>query len=364
LINKAAQGDFEDLVSTIAGDFGDTIEDAGQRLNDFLHSLSPLNADNIASGNVADEFVGGIGLMLNNVVTGLLGIGGSGFSHDDAATAFQSNKHALVDHGAGLIGMFARMSALESQFAALPVSAGGTGSGNADGGLIGAIDTDTFERANAANLGPLWSTSYSPAGVGVWATPNGHDASFAASAAAVCEFLCIRNNPDVPRSQTDYQRVTMELSSKAIRYYDPLFGTYNETGGNDIWLRISDATTSLANITGIRIRWEGDGGLSIVRFVNGAGTLLKGLGTGGIVPPGPGALLVGEAGVLTDGAIRYFRAKIGESIRLEVAEIGTASGVGSAFRRWGHGGRAEAVLLSSAPPGGVHFWNGMDQTTS
>ena len=155
----------------------------------------------------------------------------------------------------------------------------------------------------------------------------------------------------------------MELSSKATRDRE-IFGLYDFCGANDIWLRISDASTSLANVTGIRIRWEGDGALSITRFVSGAGTLLASLGTGGITPPGPGAQLIGEAGVLTDGAIRFFRAKIGESIRLQVQEVGTASGLGATFRRWGHGGRAQgaSLLVGQTRPGGVHFWNGSDQT--
>ena len=108
---------------------------------------------------------------------------------------------------------------------------------------------------------------------------------------------------------------------------------------------MSDATTSLADITGIRIRWGGDGGLTIYRFVNGAGTLLAGLGTGGITSPGPGAKLIGEAGELANGAPRYFRAKIGTAIRLQVTEVGIASGLGAAYRRWGHGGLAEGHLV-------------------
>jgi hypothetical protein len=361
ILNRALQGDLTALQQAL--DPAGTIPAITARINNFLHPGSSLNADRINSGNVADQFVSGVRTMLDNAVTGLQGIGGAGFSHNDAAIAFQANKHALVDHGAGIIDMYARMTNLESQFAALPVAAGGTGSGNAAGGLVGAIDTDLFERVSSSGLGPLWITSY--VGSGLVATPNGHDATFAGSGVGDCDFLFIRNNPDVPRSQTDYQRVTKELSSKAERLYDALLGTYNYAGANDVWLRISDASTSLANITGIRIRWEGDGGLSIMRFISGAGVLLAGLGTGGIVPPGPGAQLTGEAGVLKDGAPRYFRAKIGESIRLGIQEVGTASGLGAGFRRWGWGGRAEGHVLpvpGQSLPGGVHFWNGLDQT--
>lgn len=362
LLTKASQGDFSDLLSTIGGPFGDDLAAAEQRLEDFLHSLSPLNGSRIASGSIADNFIPGIGNLHDNIVTAVGNLTGSGFDLAKMFEVLTGQTHALVDHGAGISDMFARMSNLESQFAALPISAGGTGSGNADGGAVGALDTDTFERASSSNLGALWLQSYS-GGAGTWATPNGHDASWIASGSSTREFLCIRNNSAVPRSQTDYQRVTMELSSKATRDRD-LLGLYDFCGTNDIWLRISDATTSLANVTGYRIRWEGDGALYIHRFTNGTGVQLgPGLGTGGITPPGPGAQLIGEAGVLADGARFFIRAKIGESIRLSFNDTG--SGIsGAANRRWGHGGRAQgaSLFVGQTKPGGVHFWNGMDQT--
>ena len=37
LLEKAGLADFDDLVSTLAGDFGDAIEDVGERMEDFLH---------------------------------------------------------------------------------------------------------------------------------------------------------------------------------------------------------------------------------------------------------------------------------------------------------------------------------------
>ena len=57
ILAKAGQEDFDELVSAIAGDFGDAIDDVGDRIESFLDDLSPLNASNISSGNVADDFV-------------------------------------------------------------------------------------------------------------------------------------------------------------------------------------------------------------------------------------------------------------------------------------------------------------------
>jgi hypothetical protein len=181
------------------------------------------------------------------------------------------------------------------------------------------------------------------------------------------EFVCIRNNLSLPRSLTDYQRVTQVLSSKATRHYDSVLGTYNYVGHNDVWLRVSDSTTSLANITGVRIRWGGDGGISIVRFVNGVATTLKSYPTGTYTPPGPGSALIGEAGDMNGGTIgqRYFRGIFGNSLLIEVTEQGVASGFGAAFRRWGHGGRVEgwSGLFDNGQerPGTLHHWQGMDQ---
>jgi hypothetical protein len=331
LLNKAGLGDFNDLMSTIGGDIGDDIDAVEQRLNDFLHGLSPLNANNVAEGSIADRFVTGITTINDNIVTRLLNIAGSGFGHGDAAAALMSNTVALVDTSA-------RLSRLENTF---------TG---------GVSDGDDFERTSSTSLGPGWLTYYS-SGAGTWATPNGHDASWSASGIGDREFICIRNTGTI-RSATNLQRVGMVLSSKAPEWF-------GFCGHNDIWLRVSDATTSLANVTGIRIRFGGDGSVSVDRFINGARVrLLPELAAGSITPPGPGAQIIGLAG--EPGTARVFRAVIGTSLILECIEIGVASGLGPTFLRWGHGGRAEGHLLPTPGqdgPGSAHQWTGMDQVT-
>jgi hypothetical protein len=252
IVQKASQGDFEGLVSTLVGDVAEGFEDVGDKLATFLDQFSPLNGSNIAS-DIVDDFLPGVRTMIDNVVTGLLNLGGGGFGHLDAFGAFQSHSHAITDAGAGITNMFGRLSNLESRVAALPVASGGTGQGTASGGAIGVNDTDNFERASSSSLGATWLQYYS-GGAGIWATPNSHDATFAGSGAADRTFLCIRNNSAIPRSQTDYQRVTLELSSKA-----EVESFANASGFNDVWLRVSDDTTSLANVTGSgsagRRRW-------------------------------------------------------------------------------------------------------------
>jgi hypothetical protein len=330
IINKANLNDFDDLVSTIAGPLGDTIDDVEERINSFLDGFSPLNANNVNQGNIADQFVGGIGTIIDNIVGRMLGVSGSGFTHTDASTALQHNTFALIEAAS-------RISVLENTF---------TG---------GVSDGDDFERASSTSLGPLWLTSYQGSG-GVWATPNGHDATFAASGIADREFLCIRNNPEIPRSTTDYQRVVSVLSST------PTQNLLGYAGYDDIWLRVSDATTSLANITGIRIRFGGNGTCLIDRFVNGIGNNLNSVS--GLTTPGPGSAIIGLAG--SPGLARYFAAYIGSYKICEITEVGVASQLGGAFRRWGHGGRAMGHVLplpGQQIPGGCHQWNAMDQVS-
>jgi hypothetical protein len=364
LLSKAPLSDFNDLVSTIGGDIQEGFEDIGDRINAFLTGSSPLNAGNINTGNIADQFVPGLSTIHDALVTAVGNLSGHGFDIAKVLEVLTGQTHAVVDSSSSLVGMFARLSQAEQKLAALPVSLGGTGVGLGFGGVTGVTDTDDFERVGS-NPGSQWLVSYQ-GGAGTVGTPNGHDLSFQTSGIDDRDYLMIRNNSAILRSATDYQRVIQVVSAKSTRFYDALLGTYNYAGESFIWLRISDATTSLANVTGIRIGFGGDGNLSIVRCLAGAPTILKAFPPGTITPPGPGAILIGEAGDLNGGTAgqRHFRGIIGSSLRIETTEVGTASGFGAAFRRWGTGGRAEGHLLplpGQEKPASLHYWTGLDQ---
>jgi hypothetical protein len=363
IINKASQGDFQGLVDTIEGNIQEGFETIGARLNAFLHGGSPLNAANINQGQIGDQFVPGLSTIHDALVTAVGRLSGSGFDIGKVFEVLTGQTNSLVTNSSGIVHLHGRLATAESRLAALPVSLGGTGVGISFGGTVGATDIDEFERVDTNGLGSEWLQYYSSGG-GKWAIPNGHDAEYMWSGTSDREFVCIRNKSSLLRSLTDYQRVSQVLSTKATRH-KVLAGDW--FGHNDVWLRVSDSTTSLANITGIRIRWGADGSVSIVRFLNGAATTLKSYPKGTYDPPGPGAILYGEAGDMNGGTAgqRYFRGVIGNSIQIEITETGVASGFGAAFRRWGHGGRVDGWtdLFDNGQerPGSLFQWNGMDQ---
>lgn len=328
LDGKAGQGQFMELVSTIGGDIGDDIEAAGARLEAFLTNASDLHSGKLV-GDIADDLLPGLRTAVDKLVTGIRNISGSGFSQDDMSSALEAQQQALV-------GIAAQVAQLTSFY---------------NGGIS---EADDLERTSSTSLGAGWLTWYS-SGAGLWATPNGHDASWIQSGAGDREFACIRNTGNI-RSTTNTQLVTVILGSKAERATIP--GIYNYTGHNDVWLRVSDASTSLADITGIRVRFGGDGSIEITRWVNGISTVLNSVPPDTIAAPGPGTLIGGQAGI--PGTARHFTAILNGGVVLTAPEVGTASGLGGSYLRWGHGGRAEGALFSQMGPGSIHQWNAMD----
>lgn len=334
LIDKLGIEDFEALVNVLTGGVSTDLGDVGDRLNNFLDGLSPINGENIF-GQILDDYIPGIGTINENIVTAILNIISPQqgfFGHSDVFAALKSHAQAVTDTASRLL----ELEKIQN-------------GGYADG--------DDFERTNQSNLGPGWITYYS-GGSGTIATPNGHDATFATNGVNTREFINLRTTATggFARSQTAYQRVGVALSSASTEFF-------GSCGHMDLWLRVSDDTTGFANITGIRVRYGGDGTLSIDRFVAGHATrLTERTNANPIANPGPGALLYGQAGKA--GTPRLFQAIIGNSVLLEIPEVGVASGLGGAYQRWGWGGRAEGHILplpGQERPAGIRQWMGKDQ---
>ena len=336
LLLKVSQGQFDELLTTLGGAFGSTIAAIEDRLADFLGTGSTLNGSNIGLGSIADTFLPGVKTIVDNLVTGLLNIGGSGFTHPDVFQALSANADAIT-------GLAAKVTTLETIYTS------------------GVSDGDDFERTSSSNLGSGWQVFYS-SGSGVVATPNGHDASWVASGTGDREFVALRNTGQI-HSATNNQRVLYALASAPTSA--SLLGFAPVYAFNDVWLRVSDDTTSLANITGIRIRYGSDGSVRIHRFLSGTGVELNSVPPGSIAVPGPGSILGGEAGI--PGTARFFKALIGSNVPVQIPEVGSASMVGSAYTRWGFGGKVNGYIFvpilnqGQTRIGSMRQWTAMDQ---
>lgn len=333
LLDKVTNGQWSSLLSTLGGGFGATLAGIGDRLSDMLHSASTLNGSNIGIGNVADSFVSGVRQTLNNLVRGIFNVDanpdGSDFTHTDAQLAISNQSDALS-------GLAARITQLETTYT----------SGVADG--------DDFERTNLASRYLIW---YSGSGGGSVGSPDGHNATYQPDGFGNRDYICVLDDGVGVRSNTPYQRILLALNSKAAY-------AFGIGGHNDVWFRITDASTSLANITGIRMRFGADGSLRLHRFLGGAGVELNSYPPGSIVAPGPGMIIGGEAG--RPGVnIRQFRMIIGSNGVMDFPEVGTASVADGTALRWGFGGSVRGQLLpipvTQRVPAGIRQWTVMDQ---
>lgn len=333
LLQAASQGDLQGVIAAIGGSFGANLTAIQNRLNQMLTPSSSLPSGNLV-GNIASGIIPGLLDTWDNLVKNIRNIDGSGFGQTDLAAAIQAQTDAIT-------GIGAQVAQLQTIYTS------------------GVSDGDDFERVGS-NPGAGWLLSYT-SGAGTVGTPNGHDLTWQNSGTGDRDFLMIRNTGQV-RSASDLQRVLIAFGSKP-GYIDLgiLGGIF--CGFNDVWLRITDDTTSIANVTGIRIRIGGHGGASITRFNSGTATaVLNSLPVGSLVVPGPGATFGGEAG--KPGTGRYFKLILNGNGVLDIPEVGTASAIGSTARRWGLGGRVEGHLLplpTQEKIGAVRQWVGMDQ---
>jgi hypothetical protein len=206
---------------------------------------------------------------------------------------------------------------------------------------------DAFERVSTTNLDPtLWDQYYS--GGGTWAIPNGHDASWSGNFST--DFVC-RYKPT--QATTDAMTSTIVLGASPDSNLLPL----PANGHDDVWVRLG-AFTTYATRTGVRLRVTGNGTWRLSAFNNG--TEVAVLATGSITRPAAGAVLSLEA----VGTTRHFIGRLNGTIipSADVIETGTASQMGSAFRRYGLGGRAEYVTFVLPPffwlskPGSMRQW--------
>lgn len=336
LLDKVGLDDFIDLRNVLSGGLGGGLASIQARLDAFLHGGSTLNANNIGAGILGDAFNGLGKNLLTSIFSGLRNVERPS---DDTVTRDDAYS-TLLSLSDGITGLGARVASLETVYTS------------------GISTGDDFERTSSTSLGSKWLVYYKGSGSGVIATPNGHDASWINSGAGDREFLAIFNSAasdDYIRSGTDYQRVLLPLASAAGSV-----GLLNIYAATDVWCRISDDTTGWANVTGIQFRFWADGLTEIIRWVAGNPTQLNSRETG--TNPGPGHIIGGEAG--TPGTGRYFNAILGSNGVVNIPEVGSASGFGAAYRRWGWGGLINGHLLplpTQEKCASARQWTAMDQ---
>jgi hypothetical protein len=310
--------------------FGGSTSSAQSMLNNFLTPSSTVNAAQIGgTGTIADAFVPGVTSIVDNIVTNLLGLAGSGFTHAQANDALANTSNNVV--------------ALQAQVASLNHAQ-----------TQGLAVADGFTNLNNWLLitnsgGGHWTTS---GNVATWS------AGFLNSSSVDSLNIWQGTGNNDKHSVGDYQQASIILNSTGGNFL-------GATGYIDIWLRVSDATTSLSNATGIRFRWGADGSLSITRFVNGVAAVLNSAPANTVTAPGKGVNLSCIAG--KPGNARWFEMFINGTSVLSIPEIGSGSQVGTGFQNYGWGGHSSGQLLpvpgQQAPPD-VHQWNGADQVAA
>lgn len=277
---------------------------------------------NPAGAQIQDQNLPGVLGILGGLFGGIMGLPGGGASQTQAADAVAAQADVVVGHSAMLAQVLAGQAPAPS-------------------------DPDDFERVSSTNLGPtLWDQYFS--GSGTWATPNGHDASWTGN--FTTDFVCRRKTT---QSVTDAQISTIVLGTAPHTSIIPL----PANGHNDAWVRMSNFST-YATRTGVRVRFSGNGGWRLSAFSNGAEVAV--LATGTVTAPAAGATISLEAVTNT----RHFIVKLNNTTIPggDVTEVGTASQLGTAFRYYGHGGRAEYVTFFIPPffqlsrPGSLRQW--------
>lgn len=275
----------------------------------------------VSTDLVRDNVVPGIGTILDNGVNGLENLGGSGFGHPDFFSA-------MYGQNAAGISLATRVTKLETT--AAPGTSG----------------VDDFERTSSADLGTGWSLTYSGAGAGTWATPNGHDASWLPSGAGDREVLC-RFTGTGATSTGDNQKTTAVLGSKAETDF---FGGYAQ---NYLLGRVG---SDMLNY--ILAAFGGNGYVAIIRCLAGVRTVLASTTVSGL---SSGATIGLICGTVT--GTRYFQALVNE----QAVSFGGSSEVndatsqfGGSFRGRGHGALAKGNFFSQLSPARYNSWAAID----
>lgn len=266
------------------------------RIDDALGALSTANT---AQTN-AQSALTNIGQVSDSIVNNMSGQGGAGATATDVARVIQSQSHTILNHSAQINKLLTQQGA----------PSGGTAVGI----------TDDFNSLSA------WNTT---SGISI---SNGN-AVFSAS--STTEFVA-RNNT---ASNTDTQSVSCVLGSAAGA--QPWWPSPTNFGYNDVWARMSTSAPVSPGMAGICFRVGANGAWSVI--ANGS-TLASGTASA----PNAGSIME------IDVNAHLVSCYLDNQLLANVSDGGAS--LGSGFRGWGFGGRAESNAFGMALPGSVNQW--------
>jgi hypothetical protein len=283
---------------------------------------------------ISDECVPGVGLTVDDIVTQLYGLDGSGFTHNQSATALANTASALTT-------VAAEISALQAE------------------GHTGAIAGDDFTFTGEITASPNWGGGYSNVGTfgfGVpptYYTANNMDAVWQIDIPGLTQTAQFDWEGTDATSTTDYQLIQLVLDSAPQTDIDPTTNLHNKAYCQ-IYGRVAAGFASY-----VVAQIDSDGGYS-VGYSTGGSVVTMAAGTCAV--PGQGAIISLYCGDAPTSSPRHFRFQIGGAIIAEFDEVGTSSPLGSSNRKWGWGGISQGSLpIYQAILPKINQWLALDQ---
>lgn len=250
-------------------------------------------------GNIGAD----IGSTIDNIVKGLFGWLGAGWTHADSLRALEDQAATTAALSAAVLGLDE-----ESVF----------------------IDFST--QSDSATLGVLWDQTYSGSGTGTWGVEDGR-ASWDSVSDAPRTCVAVYN---AVTTDGDYQSVAASMATSPVWFNqgsqgrNRLFGRMNAAGDTYVYADFGKYDFELGCVvSGVKTVWDT---LIFASFKSNAVYWL-------------------ECG--TEAGVRVFRVLEDTTVLMEHTEVGTTSQLGASYRYCGMGVSASATIFGTSPPGKV-----------
>lgn len=284
------------------------------------------NGGAVKTDGIRDDAVPGVGTTIDNITNSFFNLSGTGFTHNEAATAMTAQSGATT-------GNAAQIAALWSAMSTSPVP-----------GVM-----DDFERAaNSSNIGGDWDENYG-SGSGHWGLDGSN--AYWVGGTGDRESLCRWIGTD-STSDTDYQTNTVILGSAPGAVPGLFFTT--ECGNNDVIGRCDSTEQNY-----IRFRVRADGTWKLHKCVSGTLTQMAS-GTGPAAGAGTSLTLI--CGDKANAVARHYILKVNQQVVYNDTGGGDASSqYGASYRYRGFGALAEGGFITQfGTPGKINAFVSQD----